>query len=56
MPEKSKISKQAYGKAKISELCEHYEKELEVAEEGKVTRVSPDIDEELVRGEWNSYR
>ena len=56
LPAESDPSHKEYGKDKISHLCQHYGRELEVVEEGKVVKFSPDIDSELVREEWNIYR
>ena len=56
LPAESDPSHKEHGKDKISRLCQHYGRELEVVEEGKVVKFSPDIDSELVREEWNIYR
>ena len=56
LPAESDPSHKEYGKDKISRLCQHYGRKLEVVEEEKVVKFSPDIDSELVREEWNLYR
>ena len=52
LPAECDPARKEYGKDKLVRLCEQYGVELEVRDNGRVIKVGPDIDSELIQEEW----
>ena len=56
LPAEADPTYKQYGKDKLVRLCEQYGVESEANENGRVIKLSPDIDSELIQEEWMTYR